>query len=222
MTPPVVLATELHEGSGGLAVCAAVAVEISGWSSAERGGALLVEVAALRARRPTLLASPAARELEDGLREAGFDQVAARGRLCWLSLNGEDPFAGLEEVVLGTKQSAQVTIVAVPSALWPEAIEWAPRPAAGLLRADPRTERPLLALAVRELHERGLRARVATRPLARVGARRALAGLAPGGAASRQVARLARGLIGASVSDDAPGNDVPPTAERRISATMRP
>jgi hypothetical protein len=203
MTPPLVLATELREGSGGLAICAAVAVDVSGWTSAEPGGALIVEIGALRARRPTLLASAAARELEDGLREAGFDQVAARGRLCWLSLSREEPFDGLDEVVLATEQFVQLTIVAVPAALWPEATERAPRAAAGLLRADPRAERPLLALAVRELHERGLRARVATRPLARVGARRALAGLAPGAAASRQIARLARGLIGARGSDGA-------------------
>ena len=195
MTSPLVLATELRQGSGGVAVCAAVAVEASGWSSPAPSGALIVEVGALRARKPTLLASAAARKLEDTLREGGFDEVAARGRLCWLRLAGEDPFGAFEQAALVATRLAQLRIVAVPAALWPEAVERVRRPAAALLRGDPRADRLLLALAVRELHERAVRTRVAARPLGRVGARRAIAGLAPGGAASRQVTRLARGLL---------------------------
>ena len=44
----------------------------------------------------------------------------------------------------------------------------------------------------------GLRARVAARSPGRVGGRRALAGIDPGGEASRRAARLARGLLGRS------------------------
>ena len=47
-----------------------------------------------------------------------------------------------------------------------------------------------------ELRRRGIPVRVATRPPGRVGARRALAGISPGGAAAPRVARLVRGLLG--------------------------
>src|SRR5205823_10058397 len=69
-------------------------------------------------------------------------------------------------------------------------------PVAGLVRADLPQDRALAALAAIELHERGLRARVAPRPLGRVASRRALAGLDPSGAAGVRARRLARGLIG--------------------------
>src|SRR5205814_6455881 len=69
-------------------------------------------------------------------------------------------------------------------------------PPAVLLRADLPASRSLTALAVGELRSRGIRARIATRPLGRIAARRALAGIEPGGAASRRMERLARGLVG--------------------------
>ena len=68
--------------------------------------------------------------------------------------------------------------------------------ARGLLRADLPSDRPLAALAVAELRERRLAARVAPRPLGRVASRRAMAGLETGGAVARRVRRLARGLVG--------------------------
>jgi hypothetical protein len=193
----LMLATDLGQARGGLAVAAAVGV----WVAAEaepRGasGLLLAEFGTQGGRGPTILASPGARELEDGLREAGFERVAARGRLCWLGLAPtEEALSELPRALQAV--SAQPAIVHMPARLWPLALdEGALRPRAGLLRADLPGDRALAALAVAELRERRLAARVAARPLGRVASRRAMAGLEVGGAAARRVGRLARGLLG--------------------------
>ena len=78
MSVPVILAGGLPGAGGGLASAAAVAVAIT--SAPRREGtfaraSLLVEVASRRGRRPTMLASPAARELERELRDADFEAV---------------------------------------------------------------------------------------------------------------------------------------------------
>jgi hypothetical protein len=65
-----------------------------------------------------------------------------------------------------------------------------------LLRAELPAQRSLAALAAIELRDAGLRVRIAGRALGRVASRRALAGIDPGGDASRRCARLARGLLG--------------------------
>ena len=92
---------------------------------------------------------------------------------------------------------AGLAIVHLPAQLWPLALDQRSLcPQAGLLRADLPADRALAALAVRELRERRLRARIAARPLGRVASRRAMAGLEVGGAAATRVSRLARGLVG--------------------------
>jgi hypothetical protein len=93
--------------------------------------------------------------------------------------------------------AAELVFAFLPPGLWTAALASAEIPAgAGLVRADLPAQRPLAALAVGELHDRGMRARVASRPLGRVGTRRSLAGIDPGGDASRRAGRLVRGLIG--------------------------
>jgi hypothetical protein len=77
--------------------------------------------------------------------------------------------------------------------MWQQAL--GPQCSAGLLRAELPRDRALAALVVGELRSRGLRARVATRALGRVAARRALAGVDPGGGAASRARRLARGLL---------------------------
>jgi hypothetical protein len=93
----LMLATDLGETSGGLALAAAVGVAVA--VEEERGsvsGVLLAELGAAGGRGPTMLASAQARELEDRLREGGFGPVAARGRLCWLGLPAtEEALGGL-------------------------------------------------------------------------------------------------------------------------------
>ena len=84
---PLVLATDLGDARGGLAVAAAVGVTAAvGEDPGSASGVLLAELGAEGRRGPTMLASAQARELEEGLRDTGFEPVAARGRLCWLGL----------------------------------------------------------------------------------------------------------------------------------------
>jgi transglycosylase-like protein with SLT domain/D-alanyl-D-alanine carboxypeptidase-like protein len=195
---PVILATELGEARGGVPVAAAVGVAVS--VEEEPGpisSVLLAELGAERRRGPTMLASAQARSLEERLRGAGFERVAARGRLCWLGLAAtEEALAELPRV-LQAVQVGGLAIVHLPARLWPRVLDQRSLcPQAGLLRADLPADRALAALAVGELQERRLRARVAPRALGRVASRRAMAGLEVGGGAATRVSRLARGLVG--------------------------
>jgi Transglycosylase SLT domain/D-alanyl-D-alanine carboxypeptidase len=193
----LLLATDVGEAKGGLAVAAAIAVALAVEEPGRASGVLLAELGGERGRGPTMLASAPARELEEGLREAGFERVAARGRLCWLGLPGTVEALGELPRVLAAVPAASLAVVHLPARLWPLALEEPGlRPRAGLLRADLPSDRPLAALAVAELRERRLAVRVASRPLGRVASRRAMAGLETGGAVARRVGRLARGLVG--------------------------
>lgn len=189
--PAPVLASALGTASGGLAVSAAVAIALA--RHTPQSGILMAEVGGARARSPTLLASESARELEDELRAAGLERAVARGRLCWLCLEAAE--ASAEELQHAVAvASPRLLLAHVPPAMWTPLLD-SLHPGAGLLRADTRADRALAALAVGELRERGMAARIATRPLGRVGARRALAGLDPGGTSSRRIERLARGVV---------------------------
>jgi Transglycosylase SLT domain/D-alanyl-D-alanine carboxypeptidase len=187
----VVLATTLGDAKGGLAVAAAVGVALS----RGRPAVLLGEVGAGGRRGPTMLAAANARELEDSLRADGFAQVAARGRLCWLGLEaGEEGLGELRRAVDALPEGA-LAVVHVPAGLWQLALNGAVHaPAAALLRADLPRDRSLAAITVIELRARRIPVRVASRSPGRVAARRALAGLEAGGAASQRAARLAGGL----------------------------
>jgi soluble lytic murein transglycosylase-like protein len=196
-TGSLILATELGEAKGGLAVAAAVGVTLALREPGTSRGVLLAELGAQRDRGPTMLASAPARELEAGLVEAGVGRVAARGRLCWMGLPpSEEALEGLP-AVLEALPAGSTAIVHLPAGLWALAVgERVLRPRAALLRADLPADRSLAALAVGELRERRLPVRVATRALGRVASRRALAGLEAGGSAARRLGRLARGLAG--------------------------
>ena len=193
--PDVVLASAVGGAGGGVALAAAVGVAIAARAGGRRGAVLLVDLdPAPRSSGPTLLASAPARELEDALRALGgsYSAAAARGHICRLAVPGED---GLDRVaeLLAARLPAALVIVHLPQRMWSQAVADRRLGArAGVLQADLPADRPLVALAVRELHERGMRAKVAGRPLGRVGARRALAGIEPGGAASARCARWAR------------------------------
>jgi hypothetical protein len=198
MAPTVVVATSVAGAGGGGALAAAVGVAAA---SGRRGRVLLCDLDPSRGPRgPTVLAAEAACELEDELRARGgpFSSAAARGHLCHLPLpSGEE---GLELVadLVRAGVGASLVLVHVAEELWPRAVS-DPRLAAtgGLLQAELPADRSLVALAVRELRERGLRVKVASRPLGRVASRRALAGVEPGGEVSRRAARIARALLAA-------------------------
>ncbi len=181
--------------SGALALAAAVAVE----AAATRGRAvLLAELGEEVRRRPaTLLAAPPARELERTLRDAGV-RCAARGHLCHLGAGASEE--ELERAGgLAAAAGAEVLVVAVPPELWGAALRsGVPEGTAhsGLLVAPLPRERSMAALAVAEMRSRGWRARVAGAGPPLLAARRALAGLRPGGAAGERAARLAKVLLG--------------------------
>jgi hypothetical protein len=201
--PPVILATALAGSGGAMSVAAAVGVAVA----AEAGGRAVLAVdldPPSGGRGPTMLASESARELEDELRAAGgpFASAAARGNLCYLPLPSElDRVAEL----LDRSVAAAAVVVNVPPDQWPHALaDGGLRARGGLMRAELPADRSLAALAVRELHDRGMRAAVVSRPLGRVASRRALAGIEPGGAASRRGVRLARRLLAAQTGQSLP------------------
>jgi hypothetical protein len=92
---------------------------------------------------------------------------------------------------------ARAAVVVLPPALLNPAVTAIELGAeAVLLRAALPEQRSLAALAVRDLSDAAVRVRIATRAPGRVGTRRALAGIDPGGEPGRRAARLAGALLG--------------------------
>jgi hypothetical protein len=190
---PLVIAAELPGAGGGLAAAASVAVTLAA-SSIESRGVLMIETLAERRRGPTMLASDAARRLERSLGAEGIP-AAARGRLCWVSVNGGKPLDGVAAAVSAAPE-ARAAVVHLTAAAWRTALGGEELPVtAGLLRADLPRQRSLAALAVRELRAAGAKARIASRAPGPVASRRVASGLDPGGETSARAARLARGLV---------------------------
>jgi hypothetical protein len=195
VTPPLVIAAELPGARGGVATAASVAVSLAARANAESRSVLMVEARAERGRGPTMLAAEAARRLEHSLGQAGI-RAAARGRLCWLCLDPESDVLGELTIALGAAVDACAAVAHLPGGLWSAALGRADLGVtAGILRADLPRQRSLTALAVRELRDAGVRARVASRAPGPVAARRVASGLEPGGHASVRAGRLARGLL---------------------------
>jgi hypothetical protein len=146
--------------------------------------ALLIDVDG-RAPRPTLLASAAARRLEERLAaHLPHLRAAARGQTCHLEVSPDEE--GLEAAsAAATAAREGLAVMHVPPAHLQTALvaPLATRLTGALLRADVGTDRALVALVARDLIERGLRVAVLKRELAWVPARRALFGALPPGAA---------------------------------------
>lgn len=188
------VALVVQAGGAAGAKAAAAALACAG-SQPDRAG-LLIELDGGRSPRPTPIASAAARELEERLvahvPEAG---VASRGQTCHLTLPGGAE--GIERLAAALPLARDsVAVLHVPPRLFRAALE-EPRIAASglLLRADLGADRALVALAVREPIERGLRVAILKRPLGWLAARRALLGLLPGGAAGGLPPRVRQRLL---------------------------
>ncbi|MDX6581365.1 MAG: hypothetical protein QOI10_549 [Solirubrobacterales bacterium] len=194
---PVVIVSELPGAGGRPALAAATAVALATERDRRAVEAvLLVEVGEVRGRGPTILAAAAARELEGELREAGFECVA-RGRLAWLRIAEQPEWRSSLGEAMALASGADAVVVSVPARLLSEALaSEALEAEAVVLRAELPSQRALAALAVIELRRAGRRVLIASRGLGRVASRRALAGIDPGGEASRRSARLVRGLTG--------------------------
>ncbi len=150
---------------------------------------LLVDVGG-KPPRPTLLASAAARRLEERL-VAHLPQarVAARGQVCHLAVPA-DP-EGLEAASAAvTVARGALAVLHLPPALLRPCLEerLGPEPSGVLLRADLGADRALLALVVRDLMARDLAVAVLKQRLSWVAERRALFGALAPDAAGRPAA----------------------------------
>ena len=209
--PLLVLATGAGDAGGVAARAAAVAASAATEDDHGRPAPVVVAELGARAKRgPTMLASLAARDLERRLVAAGF-RAAARGSVCWLSLGGGDDGLAELEAALAHLAEARLVIAALPPKLWNRAIARAElRPRGALLRCDLPASRSLAALAAIELRERGLLARIDRHGFGPLASRRALAGLDPGGAASRRARRTARAFLGAGRGSSNGARAAPP------------
>ena len=118
-SPTVVLATAASGARGSDVLAAALAT----CAADERRAALLVEVGGgSRPRRPTLLASPAARRCEAELRDAGVG-AAARGLICHVAAGeGADGLDRAAEAITRPRDCA-VCVLHVEAALWLAALD---------------------------------------------------------------------------------------------------
>ncbi len=196
--PAVLVASELGRASGGLALAASVAVAAARLGEgADPLPVLLVELGAGTGRGPTMLASRAARGLERSLRAAGYQRVAARGALCWLGLPpGAEGVARAAEALARVDPAPAAAVVYGSPADARAALESPELGArAAVVRCELPRDRALGALMVGELRGRRQRARIERRQLGLLAARRALAGIEPGGGASRRAGRVAATLL---------------------------
>lgn len=187
---PLVLVTAVGEAEGARAAAAAVACAGAGADIAT----LMVDVGG-RTPRPTLIASAAAQKLEERL-AAHLPEMkaAARGQVCHLAVPADAE--GLDAAVAAvTVARGAAAAVHVPPPLLQAALAGGSSlPSAVLLRADLRSDRPLVALTVRDLIERGIPVRVLKRRLTWVAERRALFGVLPPGLSGGLPERVARRL----------------------------
>jgi hypothetical protein len=167
-TVVVVVAVGGAEGSRG----AAAALSCAG--SGVETAALLVDVGG-RAPRPTLIASASAHRLEERLAtRLPTLRPAARGEVCHLSVAADaDGLAATATAV--TVARGGLAVVHVRPEYLQSLLDTpaAPRLDAALLRADLGTDRALVALAVEDLLQRGLRVAVLKQRLGWVAERRA-------------------------------------------------
>ena len=176
---PTVVVTAIGGAEGSRPAAAALAC-----AGADRGTAPLLVDLGGRAPRPTLVASAAARALEERLvGHLPAARVAARGQVCHLAASADaDGFAAAAAAVTVARGALAVVHVP-PGELQPLLVDSsAPRFSGALLRADLGSDRALLALVVRDLLGRGLAVAVLKHRLGWVTERRALFGaLGPDG-----------------------------------------
>jgi hypothetical protein len=187
---PVVLVCAVGGAEGSRGAAAALACAGADADAA----ALLVDVGQCRPR-PALLASVAARSLEERLAaHLPRQRVAARGGVCHLGVGADGDGLGAAAQA-ATLMRDRVTVVHLPPALLQAALERATLRASGvLLRADLNRDRALAALLGRDLLDRGLAVGVLKRRLDWAAERRALFGALGRESRGALPARLGRQL----------------------------
>ncbi len=215
MSGRVIACVAVGEARGADAAAAAVAVSAA--LEADSEGAVVLDARrSVGPVRGTLLASSAARALERTANEVAGIRAAARGRICVARpLDPAGP-EGAEAVaeLLRPPAIAPLVVCLTDPPTFRNVLEAAPDgDRAALVRAAPGRERPLLALLAEELRGEGVPFKAWTRPIGLVPARRALAGLEPGGATGRRAARFARILA----PPESRGEPMPPLRARLAS-----
>lgn len=186
-----VLVTAVGDAEGSRGAAAALACAGSDADTA----ALLVEVGG-GTPRPTLIASAAARQLEERLRSHLPEaKVAARGQVCHLAVPADPDGLELASAAATAARESGAVLHLPPDLLHEVLAQPGWRPSGVLLRADLSSDRALVALAVRDLIGRDLRAVVLKRRLAWVAERRAIFGVLPSGAPGGLPERLVRRLV---------------------------
>ena len=189
---PVVLATAVGEAEGSRGAAAALACAGADVDAAT----LLVDVGG-RAPRPTLIASAAAQKLEERLRaHLPEARVAARGQVCHLAVAVDREGLDAAAAAVDVARDSQAVLHLPPQLLQEALTTSALRPTGVLLRADLPADRALVALAARDLLDRGLTVGVLKRRLGWVAERRALFGVLPAGSPGGLPERLSRRLCG--------------------------
>jgi hypothetical protein len=187
---PMVVVAAVGEAEGSRGAAAALACAGAEVDSAP----LLVDVGG-RTPRPTLIASAAAQKLESRLKAQLPDaKAAARGQVCHFAVTAESDGVGLVASAADTAREGGVVLHVPPHLLHAVLADFEGRVSAVLLRADLRSDRALVALAVRDLIERGVAAAVLKRRLTWVAERRAMFGVLPPGASGALPERLVRQL----------------------------
>jgi hypothetical protein len=189
---PVVLAAAVGEAEGARGAAAALAC-----AAAEVDVATLLIDVGGRAPRPTLIASAAAQKLEERLRaHLPEARIAARGQVCHLAVAADDEGLGVAAAAVDAVRDS-LAVLHLPPALLQAALgESGLRPTGVLLRADLSEDRAMVALAARDLLDRGLAVGIAKHRLGWVAERRALFGVLPVGSPGGLSERLVRRLCG--------------------------
>ncbi len=217
---PTVLVAAVGAAEGARGTAAALACAGADGDRA----ALLVELGG-RPPRPTLLASTAARELEDRLAaHLPRGRVAARGQVCHLAVPCDDDGFVAAASAVTVARGALAVVLVQPAAVQDLLAAPAPRPSAVLLRADVAEDRALLALAVRDLRRRGLAVGVLKQRLGWVDERRALFGVLgeQGGIPRRLRDLLLRGSCYLADNEFRGGQDDDQTEEEAQEPGQRP
>jgi hypothetical protein len=210
-SPRLVVCAPIGEASGVVAMAAALAVSATR-GRAEAGVALIDLRSSARPLRGSVLASSQARSIESLCGEHPGLRPAARGRVCFLTAAGE-PSVRERAELLGELLSPGLGIGLVVAVCDPPDFRGligsgVSSRRAVLLKAARDSDRPLIALLAAELRAEGVPAKVWVPAIGPVGARRALAGLDPGGDTARRAARLSSALLAIRASRRLPAGTV--------------
>jgi hypothetical protein len=166
--PTIVLVTAVGAARGSKAAAAALACA----GSEPDRAALLIDLTCGPMPRPSLIATAAARTLEERLRRHLPDAgVASRCEICQLALPADQVGVERLSAALPLVRDSVAVLHLPPHLLQRVLLEPRIRPSAALLRAELAADRALAALVAGDLIARGVRVSVLKQPLGWLAAR---------------------------------------------------